>query len=140
MKSSGLILIVEHNADDVLLMQRCFSKHLPNPLAFVLSGQEARSYLLGENSFSNRDQHPLPSLAIVDLGLPDKQAFELLQWIENNYPVPLITTGTSRRKEEIQQAFDLGANAYFDKPVDLNDLARMISCLELVNEIFPRAA
>src|SRR5690606_25342927 len=81
------ILIVDDNSDDVLLLKRAFARvGVANPIYSVHSGHEAIAYLRGIPPFEDRGQHPLPSVILLDLQMPDGDGFEVLQWIRNKFP------------------------------------------------------
>ena len=76
------ILLVEDNPDDVLLMQRAFKKaNLANPLQVVDNGEKAVAYLDGQDPYSDRSQHPVPVLVLLDLKLPRLSGLEVLEWV-----------------------------------------------------------
>ena len=71
MVSDAQILVVEDNPDDVVLLQRAFSKAQAKvQLHFARNGQEALDYLSGVERFADRKSYPLPTLLIVDLKMP----------------------------------------------------------------------
>ena len=73
----GVILLVEDDANDVLLIQRAFQRtHVANPVEVVRDGEEALAYLSGQGSFADRDRHPLPVLMLMDLKCPAKPAWK----------------------------------------------------------------
>src|SRR6478672_12672813 len=115
------ILLVEDDSNDVLLIQRAFRKaSLSNPLQIVEDGEAAILYLKGEESFADRDRYPLPRLILLDLKLPRKSGFEVLVWLRQQpkfYGLPVVVLTSSKEKNDIQQAYLLGANSYLVKPV-----------------------
>jgi CheY-like chemotaxis protein len=124
------ILLVEDDADDVVFLKRAIKlAGIRNPLHVVATGQEAIDYMAGTAQFSDREQHPLPGLVILDLNLPQKTGFEVLHWIRyhpqlvNTFVVVLTSSNQDRDRQE---AFRLGANSYLVKPTDPDRLTRMI--------------
>jgi CheY-like chemotaxis protein len=129
------ILIVEDNADDVMLLQRAFRKaNLINPLRVVADGQAAVDYLAGRAPYDDRAEYPLPALVLLDLKLPKLGGHEVLDWIRTQpglrrLPVAVLTS--SRESPDINRAYDLGANSYLAKPVDFDSLLDMVKTLQL---------
>ena len=71
---------MEDNPDDVFLMKRARKgAQILNPLQVAANGQEAINYLSGVEKFSDRTQFPIPALIFLDLKLPYKNGFEILQ-------------------------------------------------------------
>jgi len=78
----GVFLLVEDNADDVVLIQRAFAKaKVLNPLQITRRGEEAIEYLSGTGKYSNRSEFPLPALVLLDLNMPGLNGFDVLRWI-----------------------------------------------------------
>src|SRR5229473_2661647 len=78
----AVILLAEDREDEVLLLRHAFAKAgFLNPLQVVPNGEEAIHYLQGEGKYANRDEYPLPALVLLDLKMPRKDGFEVLQWI-----------------------------------------------------------
>src|SRR6059036_3970049 len=76
------VLLVEDNEDDVFIMQTAWRKAtVPNPLQVVADGEEAVSYLGGEGQYADRQKYPLPVVIFLDLNMPRKKGFEVLQWL-----------------------------------------------------------
>jgi CheY-like chemotaxis protein len=124
------ILIAEDEDDEAFLLQRAFKKAaITNPIRRVNNGEQAIEYLAGTGSFADRVQYPLPILVLLDLNMPKKSGFEVLEWIRAQ---PLlkalavdILSGSSR-EEDIEKALKLGANLYLKKPITLLDLNLLI--------------
>lgn len=120
------VLIAEDSADDALLLKMAIEKIQPKHLAQIVhDGNEAISYLDGEGKYANRSLYPIPSLIILDLKMPKKNGFEVLQWLAD-HPVystlPVLIWSSSRQGIDVQKAYKLGANTYFEKPVDFDRL------------------
>ncbi len=79
--SEPFILVVEDDPGDSALIRAAFEKSLNHAkLHFVLSGWEARAYLARESPYHDWDRCPPPSLVVLDLGLPDTNGIEILEW------------------------------------------------------------
>jgi CheY-like chemotaxis protein len=119
------ILIVEDEENDVLLMERALAKaRVTNPLKSVVDGQEAIDYLAGNGKFADRKEYPLPGLILLDLNLPRKSGFEVLEWIRNHSqsnPL-LVICSSSGQPKDVNAAYRLGAHGYLRKPATFEDL------------------
>ena len=128
-----LFLLVEDSQNDVFLMQQAFKKAgLPNPIQVVSDGQEAISYLKGEDRYSDRAQYPLPMAVLLDLKMARMNGFEVLEWVRkqpNLKRVVVIILTASNRSSDADRAYDLGANFYLTKPGKFEDLVEMTKCL-----------
>ena len=120
------ILHVEDDPNDVLLVERAMKKsNAPAVLKAVSDGDKAVSYLKGEEAFGNREQHPLPDLVLLDLKMPRKSGLEVLTWIreQNHFKrLPVVIFTSSKHEQDINRAYDLGANSYLVKPVGFDSL------------------
>jgi CheY-like chemotaxis protein len=116
------VLLVEDDLNDIFLVKRAFKKaQIPNPLQVVTDGVEAIRYLQGEGRYADRQLHPLPSLIVMDIKMPRKTGFEVLDWIKSDgvlRRLPVIIVSSSDQTEDINHAYESGANAYMVKPVD----------------------
>jgi CheY-like chemotaxis protein len=130
MKPDFAILLVEDEENDVLLLKRALKKNgISNQLEAVGNGQDAIDYLLRIRPYEDRARSPYPDVIITDIKMPKKNGLELLQWIKDNpvYRVmPTMVLTSSKDEKDIKQAFYLGANAYFVKPVIFDDLVTLV--------------
>ena len=128
--SEPTVLIVEDNPTDVMLIRRAFSKaNVGNPLHIVRDGDEAVQYLSGEGAFADRAAHPLPAVMLLDLKLPRRSGLEVLQWVRAQSPLrrlPVVVLTSSNQNQDVNRAYDLGANSYLVKPVEFEDLKDML--------------
>jgi len=129
------ILVVEDDANDVLLLTRAFRKaKVSTPFHVVADGEAAMAYLAGTAPFTNRQQHPLPDLILLDLKLPRVSGLEVLAWLRQEPELkrtPVVVLTSSRENKDINQAYELGANSYLVKPVAFDALLELVQHLNL---------
>jgi len=129
------ILLVEDDGNDVLLFEYAVRKaNLTNPVYVVNDGEQAIDYLYGRDKFADRQKFPLPLLVLLDLKLPRKGGLEVLSWLlEQNSSlnrIPVVVFTSSRQSNDINRAYDLGANSYLVKPADFDKLSGIVKLLD----------
>ena len=131
--SAFIILLVEDDPDDVFFLQRAFAKvGRADDLRVVRDGEEAVAYLSGEGAFADRKFFPPPSLILLDLKLPRKSGFEVLEWCRRRAGlsrIPVVVLTSSQSEADVARAYDLGANSYLVKPIDAAAQAEMVKAL-----------
>jgi CheY-like chemotaxis protein len=129
-----VILLAEDNDDHVTLILRAFRKGaLLNPVFVVRNGEEVIQYLKGEGKFSNRIEYPLPALLLLDLRMPMKSGFEVLEWIRQDpsfKPLRIVVLTTSEDMKDVNRAYQLGANSFLVKPIDLEHFANLTDAIK----------
>ena len=127
------ILLVDDSEDDCMLMQVALTRAaFPGAVRELRSGEEAMACLAGEGPYSDRAQHPMPSLMFLDLNMPRKSGFEVLAWARARpglKRLPICVLTASVRQEDIARALELGATSYLVKPTNLDTLASNLRCL-----------
>ncbi len=127
------ILILDDNVNDVALLKDAFALcGVTDPLYFVKNAEEAIGYLTGQGIYQSRNEHPLPSLLLIDLKLPNASGLELLKWFQENPKhrvVPTIVLTSSLDETEITQAYNLSANTYFLKPSSHLQLCALVKVI-----------
>ena len=130
MFSQRTILLVEDNDDDVFIMQNTFKRaSVANPVQVVMDGEQAISYLKGEGPYADRARFPLPAIILLDLNMPKKSGFEVLQWIRQEPRLSKLTVHiltASSRPVDVERAAELNANAYLIKPGRMEQLLEMV--------------
>jgi CheY-like chemotaxis protein len=121
--NSSCILQVEDDENDIFLLRRVFERAgIESPLRVVTDGEMAIDYLAGAGVYADRQQYPLPCLVMLDLKLPKKSGLEVLAWIRQ-HPVfkklVVLMFSSSIQPEDIDRAYELGANSYVQKPVEM---------------------
>src|SRR5437660_8409386 len=127
---SKRVLIVEDDPSDVFLLKRAFTlAQVPATLHFVRDGQEAIDYLEGDAEFQDRTEYPLPDLMLLDLKMPRLNGFDVLTWLRRQPGLKrlLVTILTSSdQAQDIDRAYNLGANSYLLKPHSSQQLADLV--------------
>jgi chemotaxis family two-component system response regulator Rcp1 len=125
------ILLVEDNPGDIRLMQEAFREgRFAWTLHITRDGEQAMAFLHHEKPYLNS---PCPALILLDLNLPRKDGREVLAQIkqdENLRRIPVMVLSTSTRAEDIDKAYDLHANCYVTKPVDIEGLVELGRLIE----------
>lgn len=125
------ILLVEDNPVDVLLTQETFKQvKLRNTLHVVEDGEEAIAYLRREGKYADA---PRPDLILLDLNLPKKDGREVLSEIKEDPAlrcIPVVVLTTSASEEDVLKSYNLHANCFITKPVDMNQFMKIVKSIE----------
>lgn len=123
------ILLVEDNKADVRLIKEAFKAvTVKYTLNIVNDGQEAIEYLQKINNYTDATE---PSIVLLDLNLPKKSGFEVLESIKGDKSlkhIPIIILSTSR--QSARTAYNLSANCYLLKPVYFEEFIDLVKLLE----------
>ena len=102
------VLLVEDDLNDIFLVKRAFKiAKIDNPLQVVTDGQEAVQYLRGDGKYADRAAHPLPKLIVMDIKMPRRSGFEVLEWVKREAPmrrIPVIIVSSSDNPTDINRA------------------------------------
>ena len=125
------ILLVEDNPADVRLTREALLEaRVLNSLYVVGDGMEALDFLRKRPPYASS---PSPDLVLLDLNLPKKDGREILAEMKQDQDwkrIPVVVLTTSRAEEDIVRSYNLHANAYVTKPMDLNQFLRVIRVIE----------
>lgn len=124
------VLLVEDNPGDVELFRLAFEESgLPGELHVVHDGAEALTFLRNEGGTGNL---PPIDIIVLDLNLPKVHGTEVLAEIRTDPSLqrtPVLILSTSGSDDDINKAYDLGANAYITKPMEFDDTLALIDAL-----------
>jgi CheY-like chemotaxis protein len=127
------VLLVEDDLNDIFLVKRAFKlARLETPLQVVTDGEEAIRYLKGEGRYADRGVYPLPKLVVMDIKMPRLTGFEVLEQIKQEGPlrrIPIVIVSSSDRHEDVNRAYELGANAYMVKPMDYRSVEHLFESI-----------
>jgi two-component system, chemotaxis family, response regulator Rcp1 len=125
------ILLVEDNQGDArLTIEALQEAKVHNHISHVRDGVEALTFLRRQDPYT---QVPRPDLILLDLNLPRKDGREVLAEIKNDdnlKRIPVVVLTTSEAEEDILKAYNLSANCYVSKPVDLDQFMKVVRCIE----------
>jgi len=126
-----VILLVEDDTSDVQLIKLALSR-TPGDINVIRveDGDKAVDYLTGTAPYDDREKYPLPVTMVLDIKLPKRSGFEVLQWVRSQgspikrLPVMMLTS--SKHRVDVNRAFERGANAYLAKPESIKELASLL--------------
>jgi len=122
------VLLIEDNQADILLLQETLRDiELDINLHVVYNGEEAISFLHEPYREAAR-----PDLILLDLNLPKKNGFSVLEDIKQDaelMQIPVIVFSTSQAQEDIDRCYRLHANCFIVKPSNLDDFIKVVKCI-----------
>jgi two-component system, chemotaxis family, response regulator Rcp1 len=125
------ILLVEDNLGDIRLTTEAFKEgRLLNNITVMRDGVEALLYLRSQGKYSDAKR---PDLILLDLNLPKKDGRAVLADIKADQDlmhIPVIILTTSEAEQDILRSYQLHANCYITKPVDMEQFMKVIRYVE----------
>ncbi|MEO7924459.1 MAG: response regulator [Chitinophagaceae bacterium] len=122
------ILLVEDNEGDILLTTEALEEgRIANKISVVKDGGKAIEFLTSTGA------HPdavLPDLVLLDINLPRKNGYEVLQYIKEDEKlkqIPVIMLTTSSAEKDIAYSYQNLADGYITKPVEVNDFVSTVA-------------
>ena len=125
------ILLVEDNEGDARLAKEAMrDSKIRNALHHVSDGEEAMAFLRRQGAHANA---PRPDLILLDLNLPKKDGRQVLAEIKDDEDlkrIPVVILTVSSAEEDILKAYNLHANCYITKPIDLAQFMKVVRSVE----------
>ncbi len=125
------ILLVEDSPGDVRLTREALREgRVRNNLSVATDGVAALAFLRREGHYGDA---PRPDVILLDLNLPKKDGREVLAAIkadERLRRTPVVILTTSRDEQDVLRSYDLHANCYITKPVDLDQFITVVRSIE----------
>ena len=125
------ILLVEDNPGDArLAVEALKESKLKNNMFVVNDGEEAMDFLRRKGRY---EKVPRPDLILLDLNLPKKDGREVLEEIKNDPDlkrIPVVILTISKAEEDILTSYNLHANCFITKPIDLHQFMKVVKSIE----------
>jgi CheY-like chemotaxis protein len=125
------ILLVEDNPGDARLTREALAhSKVRNNLHHARDGEEAIAFLRREGAYGSA---PTPDLVLLDLNLPRRDGREVLEDIKSDASlkhIPVVILTSSQAEEDILRSYRLHANCFITKPVDLEQLTKVVQGIE----------
>ena len=129
-QTSDAVLLAEDSDDDILLFKRAYNRAgVHSPLHIVRDGEEAIRYLKGRGKFTDRTLYPVPRLLVVDLKMPRKNGFEVIDWVRRESDLKtlhIIVLTTSGDLSDVKRAYETGANSFVTKSLDMGEFVEQL--------------
>jgi len=109
------------------------SGKIQNDLFIVEDGEEALDYLLRKGQYEDPKSSPRPDLVLLDLNMPKLDGREVLAEMQKHDALRRMTVvmlTSSAQNEDVLSSYDLGANSYITKPIEVDEFYRLIQAIE----------
>jgi CheY-like chemotaxis protein len=132
-KNKGIfkILLVEDNPADIRLTEEAMRESkICTDLDIVKDGVEAVNYLKRIGKYSKTCR---PNLILLDLNLPKKSGLDVLREIKEDRDlkrIPVVILTISANEEDLMKAYDLHANCFVNKPLEIKDFYKIVKSIE----------
>jgi len=126
------VMVVEDSDDYAFLLSRALNHSRRFQIVWrAKDGAEAVAYLAGTGQFGDRQRFPVPEAVLLDIGLPKKDGFEVLESISEQAQKPKVVMLTVlENSSQRQKALQAGAHAFEVKPYDEPGLAKFVRWLD----------
>lgn len=129
------ILLVEDDPRDTELTIRALNKHnIANKLIALEDGAEALDFIFCRGKYADRVITNRPKVILLDLNLPKVNGFEVLKTIKSDKRtkmIPIVIVTSANQDQDMNTAYEYGANSYVVKPVDFNKFMEAMGHLVL---------
>ena len=126
------MLLVEDNPGDIRLTQEAAKEStIPTNLSVVVDGEEAMAFLRREGKYAEVAR---PDFVLLDLNLPKKDGREVLSEMKADDQlrrIPVVVLTSSSAEQDILKTYDLHANCYITKPVDLDQFVDVVKAIQV---------
>lgn len=133
MSSRVEILLVEDNpADAELILMVLAETNLDAHVHVAHDGVDALDFLFRRNGYAELDPWQQPAVVLLDIMMPRLDGFEVLKQVKSHSEtrdLPVVMFTSSKVERDVQRAYELGVNSYIQKPVDFDQLGKVLSAV-----------
>ena len=133
------ILLVEDDDGHARLLEKNLRRGgVVNHLVRVADGQEAVDYVSRTGSYEDSVRYPFPSVVLLDVRMPRLDGFEVLAYLKSDpelMKIPVIMLTSTDNQNEINRAYEMGANGYVVKPVGIESFIDRVVKLGMFIEV-----
>ena len=137
------ILLVEDDDGHARLLEKNLRRGgVVNHLARVADGQEAVDYVCRNGRYQDATRYPFPGVVLLDVRMPRLDGFEVLAYLKRDpefMKIPVIMLTSTDNQNEINRAYEMGANGYVVKPVSVESFIDRVVRLGMFIEIIELA-
>ena len=127
------VLLAEDDQKDVMMINLALERDgIPAEFHLVNDGEQVVEYLAGTGLFRNRSRYPFPDLVIVDLKMSRMGGMDVVKWLRNDLAcsrMPVVILSGSGQMEDVREAYQAGANSYFQKPSSVDQLQTLLRAI-----------
>jgi two-component system response regulator len=126
-----ILLVEDSQADAEMTTDALSDAHLANPVVHVEDGVDCLDYLYMRNAWAEREPGD-PAVVLLDIKMPRMNGLEVLKAMRNDEAmrrIPVVILSSSREESDLARSWDLGANAYVIKPVDVDQFFEAVRTL-----------
>ena len=131
--SQKSLLLVEDNSQDELLTVRALRRaNVANRIDIARDGQQALDYLFQEGEFAGREGPDLPTVVLLDIGLPRLSGLQVLERLRADARtalLPVVILTSSDEEQDRLKGYELGCNSFVRKPIDFAVFAETVARL-----------
>lgn len=132
MKSKSILLVEDNPQDEMLILRALKKSNVANRIDVVRDGQQALDYLFNQGEFACGTERDLPTVILLDIGLPRLSGLEVLERIRNvprTRLVPVVILTSSDEERDRLRSYECGANSFVRKPLDFSEFAETVARL-----------
>lgn len=123
------LLVIEDSPEDFEVLVRAFNKaEILLPLYRCKDGDDALDFLFKKGRYEGDPYAVSPAIILLDLNLPGTDGYNVLNEIKGHKELgmtPVVVLSTSKSESDVKKSYELGANSYIQKPVDMEGYVRM---------------
>jgi CheY-like chemotaxis protein len=126
-----ILLVEDSQADAEMTMDALSDAHLVNPVVHLEDGVDCLDYLYARGAWAEREAGD-PAVVLLDIKMPRMSGLEVLKTMraeERMRRIPVVILSSSREESDLARSWDLGANAYVIKPVDVDQFFEAVRTL-----------